>query len=339
MQEELTCHACQVPVLDTRALVRADERVFHREHFRCVECDKRLGTTGDADWCRHGDAYYCRWDFSNSMLDKCVYCEKRMRGHRLVNSYGEVICAPHKLDANTDPENPVVTDCQDCGRVVPLMASVRYGPRMPRLQCDSCQYRSVKSDEVARGLLAHVRLVLNREYNLDMRRLHVPITLLSLNELQQEVENKPHGEAPYLLGGVTTVEPGTSNIRWVGLPTGISADHLCMIIAHELGHVYFHINNFQQMDWIVMEGTCELVAYLWITAQANAGNKVLDFWADQMIRGNHPLYHAGFHQAKRAFDWLTDQYGRAHALPALLGRIKATGQFPELGGYQPQWVV
>lgn len=56
------CHKCACPFSKNDFVMRAKEKIFHMECFRCTACDREL-KSGDEFVLREGSAIYCKQDY------------------------------------------------------------------------------------------------------------------------------------------------------------------------------------------------------------------------------------------------------------------------------------
>eukprot|EP00667_Euglena_gracilis_P002285 EG_transcript_2285 len=316
--DDRQCHACAEEIGRTEYF-EADGRVFHSGCFTCRKCRTRLGPT--VEFYRHGDVYYCAGCFG-AYRDVCVYCVRPMQGKRVANFWREALCSSHLRDS-------LLTDCQDCGRIVPAQSPSRTVSGLPYTQCDVCLQAAVHSEEQARRLVADVGRALEAEYRFTLGQPlgNVPLQFQPIPDLMQlSADHGHHGKTPRLVGGLTEAcaRDGRPALDRLVLPLAVSADRLATLAAHELMHAFLLLHRFPlaKLGATFEEGACELLAYLWMTSAKQKDKPTYQFWTDQMARGRDPVFGDGFRRMRTAFERYVELYDRETALPRLLADIR-----------------
>lgn len=108
---------------------------------------------------------------------------------------------------------------------------------------------------------------------------------------------------------------------------GLPADLLGATIAHELGHVFLHLNDFEQgMPPPLVEGLCELISYLWLEQALDDRDDVAEVERHARMRvmaqSRDEVYGQGFRDALAAYE------ACGASLPGLLQEVKASGGLP-----------
>jgi hypothetical protein len=87
-------------------------------------------------------------------------------------------------------------------------------------------------------------------------------------------------------------------VQGITLLRGLPPVSCGRILAHELGHVWLLKNAAPDLPPRKAEGTCELCAWLWLTARPPSQ---ATFKAKAMERNPDPIYGEGFRAARRVY--------------------------------------
>ena len=260
---------------------------------------------------------------------------------------GESYCRSHE---------GVAPPCHACGRLVdPTLAGGRGGIDLAdgRVSCKQCAATAITSLEHAKPLLRDVRAFL---ISLGLRGLpdasQINLVLLERSELLArngfQKSSHRHQKCPLGLtcametttytthpgggGGratntatATTTTSTSRHIDAVCVLTGLPKELCASTLAHELGHVYLHLSNYDvsSMAAPLAEGVCELLAYLWLTRGARAdGDAQLVVRVRAMMENTDKVYGQGFRDALAAY------YECGSSLPNLLAEIRRLGRLP-----------
>lgn len=140
-----------------------------------------------------------------------------MNGKRIMNFWKEAICTSHHKDS-------LLTDCQDCGRIVPAQSPARGVSGLPYTQCDVCLASAVHSEDVGRALFTEVLAVLKEDFGFALPQRPPPLTFMAIPSLLRTCSKTTHGKVPRLVGGHTEVPKDSGDRRpgQIALPLAVS---------------------------------------------------------------------------------------------------------------------
>ncbi len=98
------------------------------------------------------------------------------------------------------------------------------------------------------------------------------------------------------------------------------------VLAHELLHAFFRLNDFPTMSPQVEEGACQLMSYLYLKAPQSREDvpanyrRHVEYYETKIWQETSPVYGDGFRLAFAAYE----RYG----LRRLISHLKETGDFP-----------
>lgn len=187
--------------------------------------------------------------------------------------------------------------CFSCQRLVTPQFT-RGGLTYPdgRVICNLCRKSEVVKPEKARMVADRVKYTLERQ-GFDFSRFSVPLRFMQQDELIRAhavfSSQKPTGltrTVSCVLGNHIVSKTVEEIIILYGLPE----EHTASILAHELGHAWLVFEHFPELDSVIEEGFCELVDYLWLSAQNTVE---AEFRIHIKMENQDPVYGAGFRQA------------------------------------------
>ena len=353
------CTVCSKPIAAGNPYVTLDKgrQRLHKECFRCSSCQKPLVATGGGSHYEHEGAVFCAEDFARLHGQACSICAKRLLSW-ITGPLGELYCPSHATE---------LPSCHACGR---LVAAKSGGTDIAdgRSTCAACAATAVHRLEEARALLQRVHAFLIRLGLQLPPAADVPLQLCDRSELlarnsDQRSRHRSH-RCPL---GLTCAREMQHETQYVCLPVGSkwptahpqpqppplrrmeskrSIDSLCVLsglpaglcastLAHELGHVSLHLNDFDlSLPPPVAEGVCELLAYLWLTDGGEA-SKLGESDAERqariscMLKSSDQVYGQGFRDALAAY------YAVGSSLPRLLQELKLTKRLPTTPAKSP----
>ncbi|KAH7425165.1 hypothetical protein KP509_11G042400 [Ceratopteris richardii] len=107
-----------------------------------------------------------------------------------------------------------------------------------------------------------------------------------------------------------------------GLPRFLTGS----LLAHELMHAWLCLNGFPELEPVIEEGICQVMAHMWLESQAmevsrNAMDERLrEFFLQQIAKNSSPFYAEGFRDGYAS----VMQFG----LRRTVNHIRMTGTFP-----------
>jgi len=113
------------------------------------------------------------------------------------------------------------------------------------------------------------------------------------------------------------VEGGRRRPEVVRILNGLGSTRFRLVAVHELSHCMIQMRRVGELDRQVEEGTCELVAVVWLcsTDRPDADRHLRQTW-----RNAHPLYGESMRAAVRS--------ARRHGVPAVLDCVLREGRLP-----------
>ncbi len=213
-----------------------------------------------------------------------------------------------------------LTACTSCGRLIcgPLTGGgVKYSDG--RSVCNLCRETSV--DKVVQGLkvLKDVRSSLG-DSGISLGNLQLSLKLVDQKTLKNSLKRR-HTENPagmvqtkiQMVNGIESSRKVENILALYGLP----ADHLAVVLAHEIGHAYLFINRFPELPQQVEEGFAELCSYLWLSKLDSKKSK---FRMKAIMDSKDPIYGIGLKKALASY--------RSHSLEGMLEHMRKQKKFP-----------
>lgn len=254
---------------------------------------------------------YCRDDYYRLFVSKCSICDNFLEGHFLKDPWGNSYCEHHTSR---------LTACTSCSRLIcdPLTGGgVQYSDG--RAVCNLC--RSTAVDTVSQGVkvLADVKRSLELS-GISLSKLDLSLKLVdrkTLNDNLKTIYTKnPAGMIQtrvQYVNGMETSRKVESILALYGLP----ADHLAVVLAHELGHAYLFIHRFPELQPQVEEGFAELCSYLLLSKH---NLKKSGFRMKSLLASEDPIYGRGLKKAIASYQF--------HSLEEMLSYMKKHKKFP-----------
>jgi hypothetical protein len=116
------CASCNLDIEDVDQAITAIGKIFHKEHFQCVQCTRML--SGGLFFEKEGKPYCEKCMNENFLLPKCAYCGEIIKG-KCINA----------LDKNWHPDHFF---CSQCGRHFP--AGAGFLERDGKAYCEEDYY-------------------------------------------------------------------------------------------------------------------------------------------------------------------------------------------------------
>lgn len=298
---------------------------YHPEHFLCAECKKPIQGT----FTKFNSVYfhqecaalktgllcaYCKksledqfitWEqnvyhsdcFKNFVVPKCIICDKPIEGEYLVNVYDEKFHTLHAKECKA---------CDNCGRFV-CDASVFSGQLFSdgRVACKTCYERAVFNNEEIQALKDEVIESLSA-MGMKIRREAVSLLIANLEQLKLLSKNilpssglrgfcNSETKSSSLLG----YQISSATVHTIYTLNGLPAVTIQAIIAHELTHAWLWENSKRNFSALMLEGSCNFVAYRYLLTKSSPDAKELQ---TRIEKETHPLYGDGFRSVKAAFE-------------------------------------
>ena len=345
------CAVCKLNLLDKHGnlaprVTTPEGATYHIECFKCSACSCRLRQDADSA-SEAGDALQhecgvaeCHYMLGGHLLcpecyrerhgKQCTLCSAKLL--RWASYGGQVCCLSHNAES--------LRSCVYCSVLLPVGTSGVTMLEDGQRACERCTATALSDTAQIRKLYERVRAFFSRELGILL-----PQTLQGLRLADRVCSNGPPSATPSggrcLLGLTCTeqlvdpstnrVVPGSRRVTSVALLRGLPEDLALTVLAHEAGHVYLHLQQYEthSMASRVEEGLCELFAYLWEHGRCVAGD--VD-WARrermrQMETNTNAVYGDGLRDA------LAGYVSCGFSLQRLLARVKATGgELPRAGG-------
>jgi hypothetical protein len=277
-----------------------------------------------------GSHLFCPECYRERHGKQCTLCSAKLL--RWASYGGQVCCLSHNAES--------LRSCVYCSVLLPVGMSDVTMLEDGQLACERCTATALSDTAQISKLYERVRAFFSRELGILL-----PPTLQGLRLVDRVCSDGPPSATPSggrcLLGLTCTeqledpstnrVVPGSRRVTSVALLRGLPEDLALAVLAHEAGHVYLHLQQYEthSMASRVEEGLCELFAYLWEHGRYVAGD--VD-WARrermrQMETNTNAVYGDGLRDA------LAGYVSCGFSLQRLLARVKATGgELPRAGG-------
>jgi len=261
------CHQCGETIVG--AYVKALERFWHPEHFRCSVCRKPIA---DAEFfVEHGQAAHQRCA-EEHLIPRCGLCGRPVQGRYLVDAWGRNYCGGH--EAGSAP-------CGGCGAPVSLGED----------WCPKCRTFAVRN---LTELASIYRRVTRWGEGLGLRGVErkMPLSFGSRGELDRALGSAGYGltktrRYSTLLG----LRRGVTEVEGVTVVAGIPSFLCHGVLAHEMGHVWLVLAGITLTDRQREEGFCEYLAYRYYSEHAVPCRGHLQA---AIQRNSDPIYGDGF---------------------------------------------
>lgn len=181
--------------------------------------------------------------------------------------------------------------CRYCGH--PVGAGWALGARKGFLYadktviCDPCHQTSVKDDAV---LLTAWRFVVKACTELGLHATWGEVKVRLRNTPNLEAMTTGHG----VVGLARSQQWGSQITSDITILYGMPMTHAVETLAHEAGHVWCHENGIEFTPYEVVEGFCNVVAYL--VVQQLPGNLCPEQNLKALFENSDPVYGVGFRQ-------------------------------------------
>ncbi|MBI2419487.1 MAG: protein DA1 [Ignavibacteriales bacterium] len=322
-QQKKKCAGCGKQIKSKSLSI--DGYTYHPEHFLCAECKKPIQGT----FTKFNSIYfhqecaaqkagllcaYCKksledqfitWEqklyhsdcFKNFVVPKCVICGKPIEGEYLVNTYDEKFHTFHAEECKS---------CDNCGRLV-CDASVFAGQLFSdgRAACKTCYKLAVFKNEEIQALKDEVMDSLSA-MGMNLRREAVSLVVVNLDQLRLVSNNilPPSGLRGFCYSetkssSILGYQISSSTEHTIYTLNGLPAVTIQAIIAHELTHAWLRENSKRNFSTLMLEGSCNFVAYRYLLAKSSPDVKEL---ITRIEKDAHPIYGEGFRSVKAAFE-------------------------------------
>ena len=287
------CSKCQQTIAEG-VFVHVGEHVRHPHCVVCCRCGVRI--TGKEVHLEGGELY-CKKHFVQAFAKRCAHCDRPLTNRHIVTVHGEGVCLDHQDQHYA---------CFDCGHVVPKSnAGLHFED--PRQQCAECHAVAVVTSKGALALFQQVHRFMAQHYALDLGGLEVPVRVLEWAKLQRTACKRGLHTAGEACTGLTNIArsyrsddrgPCKQDIKWVGILRGLQAEHAAASLAHEFGHVWMTVQALPfDLPALVIEGLCELVAYLFLKGLPEPHSATVKHRLQQMLTSENEVYGGGLRRA------------------------------------------
>jgi hypothetical protein len=279
------CAVCSEPILGPR--VEVDGKIYHAQCYRekvqphCAVCGRPIEGTYLVE---EGKSYHpaCH----RTRAEKCAICGEPLKGSYLADPWGNPFHARHGRKYLCPFCNRVMTDSTTGGSVV----SSANGMRVCRL-CDS---RGVDRKGRAESLLERTRLRLFDTFPVSADTF--TFDLVSKAKLASLL---PPGRQQGMELGITLERKArlgrSESIRNdMFLLSGLPDWLFQAVAAHELAHVWQHLQGLEDLPPDKSEGSAELASYLILKLN---GSQEARIKLETMERSEDPSYGTGLRRA------------------------------------------
>jgi hypothetical protein len=302
VQQLKICAHCGVAVGE--AWIEALGRYWHPEHLRCRACGSPISE--DSFAIDDGQPIHVRC--MQARQPSCAACRRPIEGRHFVDAWGQPFCGIH---------DGTLSRCLGCGGFVAPAGSSARAPSNIAGWCRRCAAIGVHTEAVLERLFAEVTRWGER---IGMRGVSQPITVRFGDEAEL-AHTRP--SAPARRAGFTLWTEQTrrnadgSETAWrtascVAVIKGAPKPLCQTILVHEMGHVWFCLQNVGNVEGWIEEGFCEYLAHRFNGAFPSP---LGGHYRRQIEENDDPIYGEGFRRVHAI--------ARRMSLPQFVADLKA----------------
>lgn len=337
--QDKTCNFCKTPINEGE-YVKAGAYFFHKDHFRCAQCDKVIEgnfyQAGDqffhprcyyddsAEKCDHcgkplKDEYiqyqnnsYHRECFAENIAERCDLCGKIINGMYYEDYWGNKYHKAHREES---------TECDYCGRLISeKISNGGFKYQDGRAICGVCKPKAVMDEDKAKSILLEVK------QTLAQKGIVIDWNEIELNLVDKKVladKARSHLTTKDLRGFANQTKT-TRNGKIVDkefhiyILFGMPEKTYRKVAAHELMHVWQYLETPEDIDPYLREGSCEYAAYL--VASENE-DKFSQYLVHSITTNKLEIYREGYERVSK----LVEDKG----ITGWLGLLRIENDFPE----------
>jgi hypothetical protein len=282
------CAVCGEPILESR--IDWEGKSYHEKCYQdaiqphCAVCGKVIEGT----YLVEGGKNYHPACHRTKVAAQCVVCSKPLENNYFADAWGNPFHSSHGKGVL----------CPYCGRAMGQSStggsviSAASGMRVCRL----CERRGIDSKGPAQSLLERTRLRLQDSF--PVSRESFTWQLVSKSQLDQMLPPSQRAGNELGLTLETRARRGKSEtlkIR-VYLLSGLPEWLYEAVSAHELAHVWQHLQGLDDLPLDQAEGSAELAAYLILKQGGTEEGRIK---IQGMERSEDPIYGGGFRKAMK----------------------------------------
>lgn len=279
------CAVCGEPILESR--IEHEGKSYHEKCFResvqprCAVCGKII----EGKYVEEGGKSY-HLACHRSRLTRCVICGKPLEGSYLADPWGNPFHARH-----TDK-----VLCPFCGRAMAdsttggSVVSAENGMRI----CALCSRRRVEGEGRAQTLLERARLQLLDTFPVGKQSFTFELVDKARLDALLPLAQRAGNELGLTLETRTRQGRHESMSLHVYLLSGMPDWLFEAVSAHELAHVWQHLQDLEDLPLEQAEGSAELASYLILRSGGGDEGRVK---IQVMEASDDPIYGRGFRKA------------------------------------------
>lgn len=292
----------------TGQYVTAQGKPWHPEHFACAADGRPLN---GASYYEQDGKVWCEKHYWEKFGKRCVIGGEILKGHHLVNLWGQTYCAEHQKG---------VPECYSCGRPIAKLSTgggVKYGDG--RTICNLCKKTAIDGVSAGQKALDAVRAEMER-WGLSLGGSKTPLQLVDQPTLNANSTKGYSRQPSGMANSRTRSVNGRVTERWIEsimVLHGLPREHFEDIAAHELMHAYLLLNAYPELAPQVEEGLCRLAEHIWLTRQNTEAARIRleNFEVDK-----DPIYGEGYRLARVAYE--------KHGLAKVLAYVRKNSKLP-----------
>ena len=268
----MICDTCSLPIEEGIVFMKALGKVYHKECFRCADCNVELGSSTFRE--HKGRPYHVE---CCPTTQRCKSCDVVLVGTKVTKLifyttpyWKETLCAGcYKSQPS----------CDCCKRTIPRTDS--YIKRHNIVTCEACESTVVDDSIMIKKAYQKVTSFFKDKLLIPVDSNQLAITLV------------PRFESPDRVGQATR-SGGTYEIE---IREGFSFLRFCYILAHEVRHVMFWKEGNRPESVEEEEGQCELASFLFLFDEIKEAPLEVAVWLKLLISNPIDVYRNGLLKA------------------------------------------
>ncbi|MBI9104620.1 MAG: protein DA1 [Spirochaetales bacterium] len=223
----------------------------------------------------------------------CTYCGRPIIGKYLKDYWGNSYCAEHIK---------AVPQCDYCGRLI-SPKTTRGGKTYSdgRRICGICLPKAVTENQTGRELLGKVHDLLE-ETGIMIQPFKPDFALISRSRLKQ-LDRRGGEKQGFATFKRRMVKAKITSFKMeIFILNGLPESSFISTCAHELMHIWFYSRNITDASPALIEGSCNMAAYLILKKQ---GTLEAEYLIKGLFEDKNKIYGAGFRKIQK----LTDKRG------------------------------
>ena len=292
--QDKTCAGCGEPVAEGQYL-KIGTKFFHPQHFTCNYCGQPI----QGKYFEREGRFYDETCYFNHVLPPCAWCNKPL-DDRVISFEGNFYhqdCYREHVALRCAACDGLIEStyfedfwgnkyhqehlkngykCDYCSRLISEKVTgggVVYDDG--RHVCNLCRKGAIDTQQQAAFLLDRVKELLWEE-NIRISMETIPVYLVDKPKMQELLGQRSGRETGFTRNRTTFRNGFVSKRKFdIFILHGMPEIHFISTVAHELMHVWLHLNASDKMDHRLIEGSCNYASELILKHFANPEKDII----------------------------------------------------------------